>query len=993
MKELVFAIGVLCSLAGMPPVEAATTMQRTEAVITERMKFNPSSAGSTTTHPEMSYNGEKLVVINTSPYASDYFKAADNSNDYQDFDVEATVYIKDGSQGSGNGIFFRGSTDMGTGFFLFNITRDGRVGFYIYNNGNYTYFMTPQSKILHPAVKAGAPNKLKAEVHGNTIKLFVNGQLIKDITDSWRQNGSVGLYVSGGNTVEYSDFTVKASSSKPLVAKAMSSSNVSSSASKTPSSDTSTTSQSASATSTTELGLPGFKDKFLHPYITPDNKAVITIGKITNPADRGAIEIRSLSDGSLIKSIDAEYSINDMAFSQVNGSGVPPYIAVACSNLLRIYSYPAGLLVKEILYPVTYEGEWRTINNFVFSTKGDKLAFSIRETYSKEIFFIKKKIDDSKIIIMDLKDWSTKELLTTEASKLAWTSDDKYITGIFNPSDSLPIITEHSIVKAFNAEDGTELVRPEVVYGAKYLAAAGNNSKIVTAAPGAGIAEVWSIQYKRPVKNIKYRWGDAFKDPVFAVSRDGQFLAMAGKWSNPDKGTPISIYNLQNGKWFGNINEIREPNKLAFSPDGTLLLAGNENNVVRVIDFNKFRATKEADLKPLHDAVAKSASVENLRSRAAAYFDRGYFLEAEQDLNRLIKLSPKDADAYNKRAMARDEMSDLDGAISDYTKAIDLGGDKASLYALRSEVKFRAKDQNGAVADATLAIKIEPNNPQHYLLRAELYHDMQMPDKSLSDLALVKSLEPENNEVNFLIGDAYIQKKDLAKALEYYNITIKNNPKHLSAYYMKAMIFGERQDANGVMENVSAAIKIAEEEGIVKPDLYVRRGEAYNYKGDYSKALKDFATADRYGDVNGYVNVAYVRFFQLDDMDLGHIWNLQEALILDQDNKRAKELLPKAEEMHTAYNRSKGDTGSRTSYSYGTYGTYGGSSSSGYSAQSGSNNSSSYSRSSSSSSYYSSTSANNAARYQEQRRLDQNNANRQQIENKLWNMNNPYNRR
>ena len=50
----------------------------------------------------------------------------------------------------------------------------------------------------------------------------------------------------------------------------------------------------------------------------------------------------------------------------------------------------------------------------------------------------------------------------------------------------------------------------------------------------------------------------------------------------------------------------------------------------------------------------------------------GNFDKAAADYNEVIRLNPKDADAYRSRGVAYRDKGDLDKAIADYTEAIRL---------------------------------------------------------------------------------------------------------------------------------------------------------------------------------------------------------------------------------------------------------------------------------------------------------------------------------
>src|ERR1700751_1582130 len=80
----------------------------------------------------------------------------------------------------------------------------------------------------------------------------------------------------------------------------------------------------------------------------------------------------------------------------------------------------------------------------------------------------------------------------------------------------------------------------------------------------------------------------------------------------------------------------------------------------------------------------------------------------------LLGCLSKSSDTYLTSGLAKDDLEDYDGAISDYNKAIELNPHYAEAYYKRGNVKKNIKDYTGALADYTKSIEIKPDNALVY---------------------------------------------------------------------------------------------------------------------------------------------------------------------------------------------------------------------------------------------------------------------------------------
>ncbi len=84
------------------------------------------------------------------------------------------------------------------------------------------------------------------------------------------------------------------------------------------------------------------------------------------------------------------------------------------------------------------------------------------------------------------------------------------------------------------------------------------------------------------------------------------------------------------------------------------------------------------------------------------------------DLGLAIRLDPGSAKAYFNRGNARKAKGDLDGSIADYDEAIRLNPGDAGAHNNRGAARQLKRDYEGAIADFSDAIRLDPNHQKSY---------------------------------------------------------------------------------------------------------------------------------------------------------------------------------------------------------------------------------------------------------------------------------------
>ena len=119
-----------------------------------------------------------------------------------------------------------------------------------------------------------------------------------------------------------------------------------------------------------------------------------------------------------------------------------------------------------------------------------------------------------------------------------------------------------------------------------------------------------------------------------------------------------------------------------------------------------FRKAVEMDRKYVPNLVA------SLQQRANAYINEQRFAEAITDLNDAIKLNPKDAGIYERRAYVEMKGNEYDKALADYSEAIKINPGEARYYLYRGYLLEVKGDFKGAMADTEKVLKMQKGNAE-----------------------------------------------------------------------------------------------------------------------------------------------------------------------------------------------------------------------------------------------------------------------------------------
>lgn len=155
-------------------------------------------------------------------------------------------------------------------------------------------------------------------------------------------------------------------------------------------------------------------------------------------------------------------------------------------------------------------------------------------------------------------------------------------------------------------------------------------------------------------------------------------------------------------------------------------------------------------------------------------------------------------------------------AIADLTAAIDADNENLNAYILRGEAYMQSGDYRNAAADFDAVLAMDEMNSVAYYDRALLNTRLEDYNAALSDINNALAARVENPNDILQLRDLYAKRGQL-------NLWLKNWEGAIADY----------------------TNSLARPDGIVSPNVYAERAEAYTATGRYGEAIEDYMSAVR----------------------------------------------------------------------------------------------------------------------------------------------------
>lgn len=245
-------------------------------------------------------------------------------------------------------------------------------------------------------------------------------------------------------------------------------------------------------------------------------------------------------------------------------------------------------------------------------------------------------------------------------------------------------------------------------------------------------------------------------------------------------------------------------------------------------------------------------------------------LGAVEALNIIVRHHPDVADAFLLRGIAKYNLNDYRGAISDFSAAIAISAVYSDYFLYRGQAKERIYDYAGSREDYNKAIELRPFSVDAYLCRginsliikkyedaiadfnnallydkksmhAQLYKAVALQALAKYDEALVCfntaiKLNVKNSDSYIRRGKLFAETKKYKEAIADFNYALQLSPLNLYAYFNRALARCELEEFIGAMNDFNRVIELDPQNDIT----YYNRAALKTKNGDLKGAIDDY---------------------------------------------------------------------------------------------------------------------------------------------------------
>jgi tetratricopeptide (TPR) repeat protein len=245
-------------------------------------------------------------------------------------------------------------------------------------------------------------------------------------------------------------------------------------------------------------------------------------------------------------------------------------------------------------------------------------------------------------------------------------------------------------------------------------------------------------------------------------------------------------------------------------------------------------------LQDLTQAINIKTDFENaFNIRGTTYTAMGRYDLALQDFHQAIYLKPNFFPAYINRGCMHNFRGNYDLAICDFDKAEEFSPGFPGICLNRGNSYLYKHDYARALFEYNWAINHNPDFADAHNNRGNLYLEMGNYACALQDYTIAIHLNPTHAQAYYNKGLLYHNKKEYDKAIQEYDKAIYHNPNYIDAYNNRGNIYNDKGEHDRAIKDYDKIIAIKKDDHIA----YNNRGYSYACKKDYDRAIKDYSQA------------------------------------------------------------------------------------------------------------------------------------------------------
>lgn len=231
-------------------------------------------------------------------------------------------------------------------------------------------------------------------------------------------------------------------------------------------------------------------------------------------------------------------------------------------------------------------------------------------------------------------------------------------------------------------------------------------------------------------------------------------------------------------------------------------------------------------------------------------------------LDEVIKLEPKNLDAYFQRGLAKNDSGDYHGAIVDYSKIIVEQPD-ADTYYNRGNSRYSIKDLKGAKEDYAKAYILDKNFIDALYSLACVRYDLEEYERAISDFSKVMKLAPAKSKLYTLRASSYKALEKYTEAAKDYSTAILILP-NANNYYNRGVFLMDIKYYEKANEDLTKALRLNQNNAFA----YFYKGASNLLLGKFTNAISDFSEALKFDtmDFDAHLGLA-IAYYKVNDTE------------------------------------------------------------------------------------------------------------------------------
>jgi tetratricopeptide (TPR) repeat protein len=198
--------------------------------------------------------------------------------------------------------------------------------------------------------------------------------------------------------------------------------------------------------------------------------------------------------------------------------------------------------------------------------------------------------------------------------------------------------------------------------------------------------------------------------------------------------------------------------------------------------------------------------VESKRSyfeRGMELFDQGDYKKARLEFKNVLKIDPKDADAYYMFGLLEEKEENWQKAFSLYLRATELNPNHIDAQVHLGTIYVLVGEIEKALAAADTALKLNPQHSESLVLRGFALAKAGKSDAAINDVLSAVASDPSNVEAVSLLSALYADQGDYEKAINIAKESLDHHRDRVASYLLLARLYAK----NGNDDKVVSVLK------------------------------------------------------------------------------------------------------------------------------------------------------------------------------------------